>query len=102
MTLSDLFYRFVNRLLRGDHPAEGILRFVIFVILPLSIVFTNIIISLVYGYSFLVGQILLLYFLGLISAFTAAVSYIKDIYGEETDDIPFQYFMACFFGLFGR
>ncbi len=83
----------------GDKTLEGILRFSLLVLLPLGILLTNIALSLIYNFSFLLGKILLVYFFGLISATATAVYYIMDIYGYEFDRIPFKYFMACFFGL---
>lgn len=83
----------------SDHSGWGLLRLGCLVILPLGVLLTTAILSVAYGYSFLLGRILLIYFLAFIGAFVAAVYYIQDIYAEETDQIPFRYFMACFFGV---
>lgn len=98
MSLSSLINRFIIRLLLGDHPFEGWVRLLVLVIMPLVLLLFSA--SLFHDYSFLARKFLILYFLGLISAFASAVAYIKDIYEQETDRIPFRYFIAGFFGLF--
>lgn len=100
MSSNNLLNRIFIRLLLGDQKSEGFIRFLILIITPLAILLTNIAVTIFYGWSFLLGQIILLYFLGFISAFASVIYYIGDIYNEEYDIIPFRYFMACFLGIF--
>ncbi len=100
MSINNLPNRLLNRLLLGDRKPEGFIRFLVLIITPLAVLLTNTVLTVFYGWSFAIGQIILLYFLGFISAFTTVVYYIGDIYKEEFDKIPFRYFMACFLGVF--
>jgi len=85
--------------LLGDGMGIGLARFFILIVLPFGLLITNVVASWVYNFTFLPGQILLAYFFLMISAFATSVYYIKDIYNEPFDLIPFKYFMICFFGL---
>lgn len=83
----------------SDHSGWGWLRLGCLVVLPLIVLLTAVIVSAAFGYSSLPGRLLLVFFLAFISAFAAVVYYIQDIYAEETDQVPFRYFIACFFGI---
>jgi hypothetical protein len=100
MKILDMIGSAFDRFSLGDHPIDGFFRRLALIVLPLAILLTNAILSVAYGYSFFIGQLLILYFLGFISAFASAIYYIQDIYKEEEDYIPFRYFITCFFGLF--
>lgn len=78
----------------------GWLRFFLLVILPvLALGYTSYQWFMV-GASFRLGWLILLYFFCLISAFSTAVNYVKDIYNEDFEKLPARYLLAAFFGLF--
>lgn len=99
MILSELVIRQIKKFLLGDRPPFGRLRLVLLVVIPLLVVGLDIFLTIFGYFSDLFRQIVLIYFLGLISAFTASVAYVKDIYNQETDRIPFRHFSACFLGI---
>ena len=89
--------------LLGDKKLFGWLRFVFLVIIPflsLLVILTLTLLQL-FLQTFLDNyfQLLVVYFLGLLSAMIAAVAYIKDIYGLDSDRTPIRHFISSFFGL---
>jgi hypothetical protein len=100
MSFSEIITHQIKKFLCGDGRFLGILRLTIFVVIP-SLFFILVSWWSIFGaISNVFRQVILIYFFALISAFAASVAYIKDIYEEETDRIPFRHFVACFFGLF--
>lgn len=99
MILSELIIRQIKKFLLGDRRPFGWLRLLFLVVIPLMLFVLDALWTVFGPYSSLFRQIALIYFLGLISAFTSSTVYIRDIYEQETDRIPFRHFSACFFGV---
>lgn len=99
MFLSELITRQIKRFLGGDGRFLGLLRLTVLVLIPFLFFLFESSWAFLGALSNLFRQVILIYFFALISAFAASVAYIKDIYDEETDRIPFRHFVACFFGL---
>jgi hypothetical protein len=77
----------------------GWLRFFLLVILPIVAFCYLCYQSFMFGASFQMGWLILLYFFCLLSALSAAVHYVQDIFNEDFDKLPARYVMAAFFGL---
>lgn len=83
----------------GSHRADGLLRLIMFFLLPIII---PILVHYLRGPSNLSAVITnaaILYFLGLIGAMASAVYYIRDIYETDVEAFSFRYLIASFFGL---
>lgn len=92
-----------QNLLSGDSFQAGVIRLCFLVVVPFALLISTRIYNLIYKSTPIppiIEVFLLIYLLGLISAFASSVYYIKDIYNIEYANIPFRYFMACFFGWF--
>ena len=99
MTANDRTTKPGSEPLLGDKRLFGLLRFVFLVFVPW--LFFLVILRVAFLRPFLDNyiQLLVVYFLGLLSAIASAVNYIKDIYGLDSDRLPFRHFISSFFGL---
>jgi hypothetical protein len=100
MTLTELVIRQIGKFFLDDKPLWGKFRLLVWVLIPFLILIADIGWGIFGALSSLFQSVLILYFLSLISAFAASVAYIRDIYGMETDRIPFRHFITCLFGVF--
>src|SRR5215207_3412851 len=100
MILSELIIRQIKKFLLGDRRAFGWFRLSFLVIIPVTLFVLDALWTIFSPFSSFFRQVALIYFLGLISAFTSSIVYIRDIYEQETDKIPFRHFTAGFFGVF--
>lgn len=107
MTITNRLTQLGRKILLGDDQQYGWLRFFFLVIIPVTppllerVILPILQLKWTILGSFLSGylQWLVIYYLGLLSAVAAAVNYIKDIYGLDTDRMPFRHFISSFFGL---
>lgn len=88
----------LHAFLLGNHHT-GWIRFFALVVFPTLVFAKNLYDSLSANTTLGIGLLVLLYFLGTLSAFSTAVYYVKDIYNENSDKLSAQYMMASFFGL---
>ncbi len=117
MSISDILKHIVTALLWGDRPSFGRIRFYTLVMFPLLLPILELLWvllglfstlppladlqSFLFGeFSPLLHELLLLYFLVLLSAFAAGVAYIKDIYELGTDRMPSWHLVSSFLGFF--
>jgi hypothetical protein len=99
MSISDFLIRRVREFFLGDWWEYGLLRTVLFVEIPLLLLYGDLRWRMLGPFSLLYRQLMLIYFFGFLSAFAAAVAYVKDIYGLETDRMPLWHVASCFLGL---
>lgn len=100
MTLTELVIRQIGKFFLDDKPIWGKLRLLAWVLMPLLFLIADIGWGIFGRFSNFFQTVIILYLLSLVSAFAASVSYIRDIYGMETDRIPFRHFITCLFGVF--
>ena len=87
-------------MLGGDRPLFGFVRFLLLVVFPIVLVIGDLLLSILGTFSTLFQRLTLLYFLGLLSAFSAGVAYIRDIYELESEHLPLWHLVSSFLGLF--
>jgi hypothetical protein len=88
-----------NKILLGDEKRYGWLRLAFLVVIP---IFLSILISkvpLLRPLRFAYLQLLVIYYLGSLSAMAASVAYIQDIFGLDSDRMPFRHFISSFLGV---
>ncbi|HXD09730.1 MAG TPA: hypothetical protein VN653_06675 [Anaerolineales bacterium] len=88
-----------SKILLGDERRYGWLRFAFLVVIPILLVILIWKAPVLRPFLGDYFQYLVIYFLGLLSAMAATVAYIKDIYGLDSDRLPFRHFISAFFGL---
>ncbi|HEU0292400.1 MAG TPA: hypothetical protein VFR47_06670 [Anaerolineales bacterium] len=93
--------RSVSKILLGDEKQYGWLRFAFLLVIPILLPILILIFKVTVLRPFLGDyfQLFVIYLLGLLSAIAAAVAYIQDIYGLNSDRMPFRHFLSAFFGL---
>ena len=99
MTSSAYFTKQVRNILLGDRKIHGLFRFTILVLLPWVPLLIELKWKILGPYLNYYWQLLVIYYLGLLSAIAGAVAYIKDIYGLDSDRMPFRHFVSSFFGV---
>lgn len=83
----------------GDRYS-GVIRLILLVVLPAITLAWQCYKTVRFHSPFGLGWLVLLYFMGLLSAVATAIYYLKDIYDQDFEKIPLRYLMASFFGWF--
>jgi hypothetical protein len=99
MTSSEYFTKPARNVLLGDRKIHGLFRLAILVLLPWVPLLLELKWKILGPYLNYYWQVLVIYYLGLLSAIAGAVAYIKDIYGLDSDRMPFRHFVSSFFGV---
>ena len=99
MTSSEYFTKQARNILLGDRKIHGLFRFAILVLLPCVPLLLELKWKIMGPSLTYYLQLLVIYYLGLLNAIADAVAYIKDIYGLDSDRMPFRHFVSSFFGL---
>lgn len=104
MFLFDLLFRPIDGFFLSDRPllrrfSFGLIRFIVLVELPALMIVVDLRWGLFGPFTAFMHRLMLLYFLGLSSAFVAGVAYLKDIYGLDSHRLPFWHLISSFFGM---
>jgi hypothetical protein len=99
MTTTEHSTRSGSKILLGDEKGYGWLRLAFLVVIPVLLPILILKVTVLRPFLGDYFQLLVIFFLGLLSAMAAAVAYIQDIYGLDSDRMSFRHFISSFFGL---